>query len=260
MDIATILGLLTGLIMVGSAMWFGGDALPFLHAPSMLITFGGTLAAVLMHFPASRVLNAFAVARNCFVSSLPEPAEVLEQFRQFAMIVRRGGLLALEPVAEQQADPFLKTGLELIASGCDPDALTAAMQREKHTIAQRHASGRQLFEVMAAAAPAWGMIGTLIGLTQMLSHLTDPGQIGSGLAVALLTTLYGALFAHLFCIPLAGKLESRHTEEATIRDIMLEGLLALQEEHSPGLIEERLRAWIPPQQRHESPSERAKAA
>ncbi len=260
MDIATILGLLTGLIMVGSAMWFGGDALPFIHGPSMLITFGGTLAAVLIHFPASRVRNAFAVARNCFVSSLPEPTEVLEQFRHFALVVRRGGLLALEPIAEQQSDPFLRTGLELTASGCDPETLTAALQREKHAIVQRHASGRQLFEVMASAAPAWGMIGTLIGLTQMLSHLDDPREIGAGLAVALLTTLYGAIFAHLFCIPLAGKLESRHTEEATIRDIMLEGFLALQEEHSPGLIEERLRAWIPPQQRSEVPTERAKAA
>jgi len=260
MDIATILGLLTGLIMVGSAMWFGGDALPFIHGPSLLITFGGTLAAVLIHFPAYRVRNAFAVARICFVSSLPEPPEVLEQFRHFALIVRRGGLLALEPIAEQQSDPFLKTGLELTASGCDRETVTAALHREKHAIAIRHASGRQLFEVMASAAPAWGMIGTLIGLTQMLSHLDDPGQIGSGLAVALLTTLYGALFAHLFCIPLAGKLESRHLEEATIRDIMLEGFLALQEEPSLGMIEERLRAWIPPQQRNEVSPDHTKAA
>ena len=260
MDVATILGLLTGLVMVGSAVCFGGDAMLFIHAPSMLITFGGTLAAVLIHFPAHRVRNGFAVARNCFVSSLPEPTEVLEQFRHFAMIVRRGGLLALEPVAEQQSDLFLRMGLELTASGCDSETLTAALQRETQAIAQRHASGRQLFEVMASAAPAWGMIGTLIGLMQLLSHLSDPKQIGSGLAVALLTTLYGGLFSHLFCIPLAGKLESRHTEEATIRAIMLEGLLALQAEHSPGFIEERLRAWIPPQQRSEVLSERAKAA
>ena len=130
MDIATILGLLTGLIMVGSAMWFGGDALPFIHGPSMLITFGGTLAAVLIHFPASRVRNAFAVARNCFVSSLPEPTEVLVQFRHFGLIVRRGGLLALEPIAEQQSDPFLKIGLVLTASGCNPETVAAALQRD----------------------------------------------------------------------------------------------------------------------------------
>jgi chemotaxis protein MotA len=260
MDIATLLGLLTGLFMVGSAMWFGGDSLPYIHLPSLLITVGGTLSAVLIHFPLNRVLGAFAVARNCFVSSLPEPAEVLDQFRRFATIVRRGGVLALEPVAEEQSDLFLRTGLELIAGGCDPETLTAALQRERDAIARRHSSGRRLFEVMASAAPAWGMIGTLIGLAQLLRHLNDPSQIGSGLAVALLTTLYGALIAHLFCIPLAGKLESRHAEEATIRDIMLEGLLALQETHAPGSVEERLRAWIPPQQRTEAGSERARAA
>ena len=260
MDFATILGLLTGLIMVGSAMWFGGDGLAFIHVPSLLITFGGTLAAVLIHFPAHRVRNAFAVARKCFAGSIPEPAGVLEQFRRFAMIARRGGLLALEPLAEQESDSFLKTGLELTASGCDTDTLIAALKRESQAITQRHASGRQLFEVMASAAPAWGMIGTLIGLTQMLRHLNDPQHIGSGLAVALLTTLYGALFAHLFCIPLAGKLESRHIEETTVHDIMLEGFLALREEHSPGFIEERLRAWIPPQRRPDGSSETVKAA
>ena len=259
MDIATIVGLLTGFLMIGSAIWFGGDALPFIHVPSLLITFGGTLAAVLIHFPAKRVGNAFAVARNCFASSLPEPAEVLEQFRDFATIVRRGGLLALEPVADAESDAFLKTGLELIAGGCDADRLTNALQREKNMITQRHTSGRQLFEVMASAAPAWGMIGTLIGLAQLLSHLKDPARIGSGLAVALLTTLYGALFAHLFCIPLAGKLESRHIEEAIIRDIMLEGFLALQQENSPGLIEDRLRAWSPPHRRLDRTSEQTNA-
>ncbi|MDA1232233.1 MAG: MotA/TolQ/ExbB proton channel family protein [Planctomycetota bacterium] len=260
MDIATILGLLTGLIMVASAMFFGGDALPFIHVPSLLITFGGTLAAVLIHFPAHRVRNAFSVARNCFASSIQEPGEVLEQFRQYAMLARRGGLLALETVVDQQSDPFLRTGLEHTASGCDPDTLKAALQREKHAIDQRHVSGRQLFEVMASASPAWGMIGTLIGLTHMLSNLTDPTQIGRGLALSLLTTLYGALFAHLICIPLAGKLESRHNEETIVREIMLEGFLALQEEHSPGFIEERLRAWIPPQQRQDAAAGRAKAA
>lgn len=260
MDGATILGLVTGLIMVGSAIFLGGDSLPFIHVPSLLITFGGTLAAVLIHFPAHRVRNAFSVARNCFVSKIQEPTEVLDQFRQFAIIARRSGLLALETTVKQQSDPFLRTGLELTASGCDPETLTAALKREKHAIDQRHNSGRQLFEVMASAAPAWGMIGTLIGLAHMLSHLTDPAQIGSGLAVALLTTLYGALFAHLFCIPIAGKLEARHNEETTIREIMLEGFLALQEEHSPGVMEERLRAWIPPQKRNDLTAERAKAA
>jgi chemotaxis protein MotA len=260
MDIATILGLVTGLVMVTSAMLVGGDALPFMHVPSLLITLGGTLSAVLIHFPARQVWNGFAVARNCFVNRLPDPSSVVTRFRGFAIAARRQGLLALETSATEEADPFMKLGLELTASGCDSATLKAALQRETSAIEQRHLSGRRLFEVMASAAPAWGIIGTLIGLVQMLRSLDDPRQIGSGLAVALLTTLYGALFANLFCLPLAGKLETRHIEESMIRELMSEGFLALHEEHSPGFIEDRLRAWVPPQQRNETTSGQSRAA
>ena len=249
MDIATILGLAAGLILVGTAMLFGGDAVPYVHFPSLLIIFGGTLSAVLIHFPARRVLSAFAVARNCFVTTLPEPIDVLGWFRGYAVTMRRSGVLGLETAAAQETDPFLKLGLELTAGGCSIETLRSALQRELYTINQRHQSGQRLFEVMAAAAPAWGVIGSLIGLVRMLSHLDDPRQIGSGLAVALLTTLYGALFASLICIPLAGKLESRHAEEIAIRELMTDGLLALLEEQSPGMIEDRLQTWLPPKQR-----------
>ncbi len=235
--------------MVGTAILFGGDTVPFLHLPSLLIVFGGTLSAVLIHFPVRRVLTAFSVARNCFVSTLPEPLEVLDWFRGYAVSVRRSGVLGLEDAAAQETDPFLKLGLELTSGGCDYDTLKSAMQREILAINQRHQAGQRLFEVMGAAAPAWGVIGSLIGLVQMLGHLDDARQIGSGLAVALLTTLYGALFASLFCIPLAGKLESRHAEETVIRELMSEGLLGLLEEQSPGVIEERLKTWLSPKQR-----------
>lgn len=260
MDIATILGLATGLLMVTAAMILGGDALPFMHVPSLLITLGGTLSAVLIHFPARQVWNGFAVARNCFISQLPDPAAVVARFRTFALAARRQGLLALETSAAEETDPFMKLGLELTASGCESSALKAALNREASAIEQRHLSGRRLFEVMASAAPAWGIIGTLIGLVQMLRSLDDPRQVGSGLAVALLTTLYGALFANLFCVPLAGKLETRHREEAMIRELMSEGFLALHEEHSPGLIEDRLRAWVPPHQRNVSIVDQSRAA
>jgi chemotaxis protein MotA len=260
MDVATILGLVTGLVMVIAAMLLGGEALPFMHVPSLLITFGGTLSAVLIHFPARQVWNGFAVARNCFVSRLSDPAAVVARFRGFALRARREGLLALETAAAEEADPFLRLGLELTASGCEKAALKAALQREASAIDQRHLAGRRLFEVMASTAPAWGIIGTLIGLVQMLRSLDDPRQIGSGLAVALLTTLYGALFANLFCLPLAGKLETRHMEEAMIRELMSEGFLALHEEHSPGLIEDRLRAWVPPQQRSDTVIGQSRAA
>ncbi len=249
MDIATILGLTVGLILVGTAVLLGGDALPFMHLPSLLIIFGGTLSAVLIHFPVRRVLTSFAVARNCFVTTLPEPADVLGWFRGYAVTVRRSGVLGLEAAATPETDSFLKLGLELTASGCNAETLRSALQRELHTIKQRHQSGQRLFEVMAAAAPAWGVVGSLIGLVRMLSHLDDPRQIGTGLAVALLTTLYGALFANLFCIPLAGKLESRHAEELVVRELMMEGLVALLNEPSPGVIDDLMKTWLPPKER-----------
>ena len=260
MDLATILGLTAGFAMVIAAMISGGDALPYMHLPSMLITFGGTMSAVLIHFPVKRVQNSLAVARNCFVTTLPSPADVISRFRTFAITARREGLLALEKVAADDADAFVRTGLELTASGCDAPTLRAALQRELEAIEQRHLTGRRLFEVMGSAAPAWGMTGTLIGLIQMLRHLDDPRQIGAGLAMALLTTLYGALFANLVCIPLAGKLEARHAEEVMIRQVMTEGFMALHEEHAPGLIEERLRAWVPPHERVQPADSESRAA
>ncbi len=260
MDFATILGLATGLAMVIAAMISGGDALPFMHIPSLLITFGGTLSAVLIHFPASRVLSAFAIARNCFVTTLPVPSALVTRFRTFALTARRSGILALEDLAKKDSDSFVRLGLELVASGCEPSNLRDTLQREVNAIEQRHVSGRRLFEVMASAAPAWGMTGTLIGLVQMLRSLDDPRQVGAGLAMALLTTLYGALFANLFCVPIAGKLETRHLEEVMIRQAMMEGFMALLEDHSPGIVEERLRAWVPPQQRTDTAIETARAA
>ena len=260
MDVATILGLVTGLSMVIAAMVFGGDTLPLIHLPSLLITFGGTLAAVLIHFPFKRVVSAFAIARKCFINTLPEPSEVVSKFQRFATITRRKGLLELENLVSEESDPFVRLGLELTAGSGDAASLKAALEREITAIEHRHLSGRKLFETMASAAPAWGMLGTLIGLVQMLRSLDDPRQIGSGLAVALLTTLYGALFANLFCIPLAGKLETRHAEEVVVRHVMTEGFLALLEENTPGVIEERLRAWVPPQQRAETFADQARAA
>lgn len=260
MDIATILGLAMGLAMVIAAMISDGDASSFLHVPSLLITVGGTLSAVLIHFPARRVLNAVAIARNCFTTTLPGPVEVMAKFRELATSARRKGLLTLETEVSAETDSFMRLGLEMASSGCDPATLKASLSRELSAIEQRHTSGRRLFEVMGAAAPAWGMIGTLIGLVQMLRGLDDPRQIGGGLALALLTTLYGALFANLLCNPLAGKLESRHAEEVMIRQAMTEGFLALLEEHAPGRVEERLKAWVPPQQRSEFTPEKNRAA
>lgn len=249
MDTATIFGFVTGIAMIIMAMIYGGDALPLMQLPSLLITLGGTFAAVMIHFPLKKVVASFSVARSCFVTTLPETSEVISTFRTLAARIRREGSLALDSQATSDPDSFMRVGLEMIVNGDSREMLKAALGRELAAIEQRHTAGRRLFEMMGSAAPAWGMIGTLIGLMQMLRSLDDPRQIGTGLAMALSTTLYGALFANLFCIPMAGKLEARHAEELTVRQVMTEGFFALLEESTPNVVEERLRAWIPPQER-----------
>lgn len=260
MDIATFLGLVTGLAMIFAAMFSAGDNPSWLHLPSLFITIGGTLSAVLIHFPAKRVQTSFAVARNCFVTNLPEASDVVNRFRTIATQVRRQGPQVLEQEAAKESDPFMKMGLEMAANESDSAFVRGAMQRELTAIEHRHLQGRRLFEVMASAAPAWGMTGTLIGLVQMLRSFDDPRTLGSGLALALLTTLYGALFSNLLCVPLAGKLEARHAEEVLIRQVMTDGFVALIEENSPNIVEERLRAWVPPNERTLKPEDKNRAA
>lgn len=260
MDIATFLGLVTGLAMIFAAMFSAGDNPAWLHLPSLFITIGGTLSAVLIHFPVKRVRTAFAVARTCFVTNLPDTSEVVNKFRKIATQLRRQGEETLEQEAAKETDSFMKIGLEMAANECDATFVREALQRELTAIEHRHLQGRQLFEVMASAAPAWGMTGTLIGLVQMLRSFDDPRTLGSGLALALLTTLYGALFSNLLCVPLAGKLQTRHAEEVLIRKVMMDGFVALIEENSPNIVEERLRAWIPPRERDSKPDDRTRAA
>lgn len=260
MDIATFLGLVTGLAMIFAAMFSAGDNPAWLHLPSLFITIGGTLSAVLIHFPAKRLRTSFAVARNCFVTNLPEAADVVSRFRAIATQVRRQGPQVLEQEAAKETDSYMKLGLEMVANEGDANFVRESLERELTAIEHRHLQGRRLFEVMASAAPAWGMTGTLIGLVQMLRSFDDPRTLGSGLALALLTTLYGALFSNLLCVPLAGKLEARHAEEVLIRRVMTDGFVALVEENSPNIVEERLRAWVPPAERIVKPDDKKRAA
>ena len=230
MDIATIIGLLLGIgLVIGSIMLGGGGLGPFMNIPSMMITIGGSFAALLINFPLRQVLGVISVVRKCFQVALPSPDEIIEQFKSFATIARRDGLLALESEAESVDDLFLKRGLEMVIGGAPKEDIESILEVEISYVEQRNQTGKKILDAIAAAAPAFGMIGTLIGLVQMLRTLDDPSQIGVGMATALLTTLYGAVIANLFCLPLAGKLEARSQEEVMVRELMLSGLVALVE-------------------------------
>ncbi|MCA9033775.1 MAG: MotA/TolQ/ExbB proton channel family protein [Planctomycetaceae bacterium] len=251
MDKATVIGLVLGVgLVLGSIAIGGGGLMPFVDVPSLMITVGGSIAAILINFPMGKVLSVFSVFKNCFLWSLPTPPEVIEQFKKFATTARRDGLLALENDMGEVDDTFLKRGLELVVGGSSREELVANLETEVAYVEQRHQTGKKIVDAIAAAAPAFGMIGTLIGLVQMLRSLDDPSQIGGGMAVALLTTLYGAVISNLFCIPLAGKLESRSQEEMMIRELMISGLVSLIEGHAPRAVEEKLLAFLSPKNRN----------
>ncbi len=250
MDIATIIGLLLGFGLILASIAMGGSGLgPFIDVPSGMIVFGGALAASLINFPLKKVLGTFAVVMKCFLFKLPDAVETIQQFKTFAEVVRKDGLLALEDQAAEVKDDFMKRGIESLISGVSGEEITQALETELSYIEQRHVSGKKIIDSCGAAAPAFGMIGTLIGLVQMLRALDDPSKIGGGMATALLTTLYGALVANVICIPLAGKLESRNQEESNIREMMIRGIVLLGEGATPRVVEEQLLSFLSPKSR-----------
>ncbi len=258
MDIATIIGLLLGIMLViGSILMGSGGLMPFINIPSMMITIGGSFSALLINFPLGSVLGVFGVVKKCFLQKLPSPQNVIDQFKDFSGVARRDGLLALEDRVAEIEDEFMSRGLALVIGGTPKEEIQTVLETEVSYIDERHKLGKKIIDALGAAAPAFGMIGTLIGLVQMLRTLDDPSQIGGGMATALLTTLYGAIIANLFCIPLAGKLDTRNKEEILIRELMTAGLLSLVEGQSPRTVEGRLIAFLSPKTRPEEEAQTA---
>ena len=255
MDIATIIGLLMGFGLILAAIFIGGgdaglSALgAFIDVPSLMITVGGSCAALMINFPMKTCMTTASVVKKCFLTKLPECPEVIKQFKELATVVRKDGMLALEQELEKVDDDFMKRGLEIVISGSTEAQIRTVLDTELSSIESRHALGKQLIDSTGAAAPAFGMIGTLVGLVQMLQSLDDPSQIGGGMAVALLTTLYGAIIANVACIPLGGKLEARSKEEVQIRELMITGLVGLAEGLAPRAIEDNLAAYLSPKVR-----------
>lgn len=249
MDSTTIIGLIAGLMLIMTALALGGTASAFWDIKSIIITFGGTFAATLVSLPRRQLLEAGRVVKKAFRSMEGHPIDTIANLVRFAEKARREGLLALEDDADQQDDPFLKKGLQLVVDGSDPELVRDILQTEIAFLEDRHKAGAQLFDTLGALAPAFGMIGTIIGLIQMLRNLDDPSTIGSGMATALLTTFYGALSANLVFIPIAGKLRSRSQSEMLMKEVILEGILSIQAGDNPRIVEEKLKVFLAPKLR-----------
>lgn len=248
-DISTILGILVGLAFVIGGILADGSLMNFFDPASIYITLGGTFASTLVAYPLKSVLEAFKVGGKAFINKEEDPNEIIMQINKLANIARKEGLLALEEACEEIDEPFLKKGAMLIVDGTDPELVRNLLETELSFVEERHKNGQGIFETMGAYAPAFGMIGTLIGLVNMLLKLDDPSAIGPSMSVALITTFYGSLLANLIFLPMANKLKLRSREEILRKEIMVEGLLSIQAGENPRIIEEKLKAFLPPKAR-----------
>ena len=244
MDIATIIGVVVGIGLIGWALQAGGGIGMFLDVPSVMIVVGGTIASTLINFPLKQVLSVLKVVQKLIMAKEDDSLALIKQFVQLAVVVRKDGHLALESEAQNMTHPFLKKGLMLVADGVDAEALSGILSLQNLAVSQRHKIGQEVLKAIGKWAPAFGMIGTLIGLVQMLSNMNDPKTLGPAMAVALLTTFYGALISNLFALPMAAKLKQRTDQEMLINMVITEGLKGLQMGLNPRLLEEKLKAFL----------------
>jgi chemotaxis protein MotA len=251
MDIATIIGILLGFFVVVSAIVAGGGGKMFIHLPSLAITIGGMLCATLIHFSMRQFLGIFSVIKKTIITKIPPPSVLIQQMVNYSAINRRDGALALEQEISKTHNLFLVKGLQMLVDGQEVGAIKDIMALEVQTLQDRHSIGKKILEFMGAAAPAFGMIGTLIGLVLMLKSLDSPDAIGAGMAVALLTTFYGALAANLIFIPLAGKLGLYSKAEVTAMEMIVEGICSISRGENPTAVREKMQAFISPARREE---------
>jgi len=250
MDIATIIGIIMGLGLVVGAIVTKTSIGSFIDPASMAIVLGGTASAALISFPLNQVFKIMGVVKKAFFSRPIDPANYVATLVQLAEIARRDGILSLESqLTEGQHDEFLTRGLRMAIDGQDPSVIEIAMEREIETIMERHASGKALFDAIAKYAPAFGMIGTLIGLVIMLQAMDDPSKLGPAMAVALITTFYGSMLANLFAMPIADKLAVRSTHEVAAKLMIVRGVMAIQAGDNPRIVQQKLVAFLDARQR-----------
>lgn len=247
-DILTPIGITLGfmMIMLGILTNSGTQGVAsFADIPSIFIVIGGLIASMLITFKKEQIKLTGAIFNQAFHKNDTQLPELISLFIRLSERARREGLLALESEIEDVKDPFIRKGILLAVDGVEPEVMKDILNAEITAMEERHYKGRVLFEKAAEYAPAWGMIGTLIGLVLMLNTLSDPATLGPSMAVALLTTLYGTVLANLFFAPMAGKLEAKTEEEVFTKQIIIEGIVGIQAGQNSRILEEKLSAFLP---------------
>ena len=261
MDIGTIVGLVAGFGLIALAIVTQDEPLnTFKDTGSLLIVLGGSAASLLISFPLYRVLKVTKVLKKVLFAQRADPEKLIKDLVSYAEVARRDGILSLENMTDQIEDAFIVRGIQMAVDGTDPEMIEQIMISELDALTERHKVGKKIFDTLAKYAPAFGMIGTLIGLIIMLQHMEDPSKIGGGMAVALLTTLYGAVAANLVFGPIADKLGTRSQEEMLMKEIIIRGVMAIQSGDNPRIVEQKLRTFLPATLKNAEEKETKKAA
>ena len=258
MDIGTIAGLIIAFAAILiSVVVSGGSITGLINGPSIFVVLVGTLGATIVSFPLARLLKLHTVVLKSIFSKPGDAVAKIKDLVRYAEVARREGILSLENLISEMRDPFIVRGVKMAVDGTDPELIKTIMDTELEALMERHGQGKQILDTIGRYAPAFGMIGTLMGLIAMLSNMDDPSKIGPGMAVALITTLYGAIIANLFTGPLGDKLQARDAEEVLIKTIIISGVMAIQSGDNPRIVESKLMTFMPPSKREEAQSEAA---
>lgn len=250
MDIATIIGTVVAIVLILVGILSKTSLMTFVDPASLLLVLGGSIAATLMCFPMGMVKKTFAIMRNVIFAKSIDPVEQVKALVKLAEVARRDGILSLENhLAEGEYDPFMVRGLRMAIDGQDPAVIQTAMDQEIETLMERHTVGKAVFDTLGKYAPAFGMLGTIMGLIIMLGAMDDPEALGPGMALALITTFYGSLFANVVFLPISDKLGVRSDEEIANKLLIVRGVMSIQSGDNPRIVQQKLLAFLNNHQR-----------
>ncbi len=249
MDLTSLIGFLVTWILVLASMASGGNFGAYIDVPSIMITLGGAIGATIISSPSDRLKSVTGSLKSVFINHEADLVGMTQMIVSFAEKARREGLLALEGDIAELDNDFLRKAIQLVVDGTDPELVRAILDTEIGVFEDRHSANKNVFDTLAEFGPSFGMIGTLIGLIAMLGNLQDVSALGPGMAVALITTMYGSMLANMFAIPVSKKLAARSAQEVKSMELMVEGILAIQAGENPRIVEEKLKVYLPPKMR-----------
>ena len=249
MDLGTVVGIVLAFALIAMAIILGGTPGAFVDVPSVMVVIGGSIAAAMIAVPMSALKKIVSVVKKSMLYKKQSPHKLIAELVNYAEIARRDGILSLESHVQNSDDPFIVRGIQMAVDGTDPELIEQIMDTELENLTDRHATGKSIFDAVGKYAPAFGMIGTLIGLVAMLANMSDPSSIGAGMAVALITTLYGAIMSNVVALPIADKLGKRSAEELLMKTIIVKGVMSIQSGDNPRIVEQKLMTFIPPSER-----------